>query len=126
MKIEFLAEGSKNCPLIRLYEFDQGAALRLKELVSALAARTATSTSLHKQPWIEAIDDCKLELRLAIRDQGVIQVGPLRFEFVLSSEGWTDVDFLLDPFCDGKPSSGFQWLSDRGKISLLISSNGKW
>src|SRR6266702_2504621 len=126
MKLEYLAAGSKDCPLIRLYAFDQAGALHLRDLVSTLADSSTTTESLHAQPWIEPISGCELELRLGSRDQGVIQVGPSRFECVLSDEGWADIDFLLEPFCEKEQSSGFQWLNERGKISLLISPNGSW
>ena len=126
MKLEFLAEGSKVCPLIRLYAFDQSSVLQLKDLVSALAAGTMARTALHRQPWIEPLDGCEFELRLGKRDQGVIQTGPLQFECSLSEEGWADIAFLLEPFCATGHPSGFQWLNERGKISLLISSSGMW
>jgi len=126
MKLEFLAEGSKECPLIRLYSFDQSAVLRLMNLISALAAGTTTSASLHEQPWIEPVGGCELKLCLSGHDKGVVQIGPSTFECVLRNEGWDDIAGLLKPFCESHRADVYQWLNERGQISLLISANGAW
>jgi hypothetical protein len=126
MKLEYLASGSKDCPLIRLYAFDQPAVLHLRSLIGALEAGTIVSSPLHKQPWIRSVENCELELCLAKRDQGVIQVGPSRFECILTNDGWRDIAFLLEPFCGTESPSGIQWLNERGKVSLLLSSSGMW
>jgi hypothetical protein len=126
MKLEFLAEGSKECPLIRLYSFDQSAVLQLMNLISALAAGTTTNASLHEQPWIEPLGGCELKLCLGGRDEGVAQIGPSRFECVLRNEGWDDIAGLLKPFCESRRADVYQWLNDRGQISLLISASGDW
>ena len=124
--MEFLAEGSKDCPLIRLSAFHQPAVLHLRDLINGLATGTVTGDSLHTKPWIEPINGCELEVSLGKCDQGIMQSGSSRFECVLSHEGWLDVAFLLEPFCVKGDPSGFQWLNRRGKISFLISSTGTW
>ena len=126
MKLEFMADGSPECPLIRLYAFDQSAVLQLRDLVNLLAAGKETSASLHKQPWIESVDGCELELSLGQRDRGVLEVDPSRFECVLSCEGWADIAGLLEPFSESDGPELYQWLNEKGKISLLISSSGRW
>lgn len=126
MKVEFVAEGGPDCPLIRLYAFDQSEVLRLKDLVIALAVGAKAKIFLHEQPWIHPVDGCSLELSLGRRDQGVKQVGPSRFECVLTTEKWADVAFLLEPFCAEEHPKGYQWLDESGKISLLISQKGSW
>jgi hypothetical protein len=126
MKLEFLADGSPDCPLIRLYAFDQSEVLRLKDLIRALGSGTTTNISLHEQPWIAPVDGCKLEMSLGKRDQGVKQVGLSRFECVLSEAGWAGVAFLLEPFCAEEHPTGYQWLDESGKVSLLISPRGSW
>ena len=37
MKLEYLAEGSRDCPLFRLYEFNQAEARTLRNLAKSLA-----------------------------------------------------------------------------------------
>lgn len=124
MKVEFLAEGAHDCPLIRLYAFDHTAVLKLNDLISALTTGAATQVSLHKQPWIEPVDGRKLELLLGERNAGISQTGLLRFECTLSHDGWDDMVGLLEPFCESNRPDSYQWLNSRGKISLLLSFGG--
>ncbi len=130
MKLEFLPEGSADCPLIRLYAFDRAAVLQFNDLVISLATGASTHASLHKQAWIEPVRDCELKLLLGKHDRGVSQTGPLTFECHLSKDGWNDVVGLLKPFCKSDYSEArsetYQWLNETGKISLLISHSGKW
>jgi hypothetical protein len=98
VKLEFLAEGSRDCPPIRLYAFDYTAVLKLNDLISAFATGASTQVSVHKQPWIEPVGGCELELLVGQRDVGISQTGPLRFGCTLIHDGWGDMVGLLEPF----------------------------
>ena len=41
------------------------------------------------------------------------------FEWVLSPDGWSNVEGLLEPFTESD-TSGFQWLTNRGRVAVLI------
>jgi|SRR5580700_894124 hypothetical protein len=125
MKLEFLANGARACPLIRLYEFNRAEAKNLRELVKSLSNASRQSISLEEEPWIESVEGCRLALRLGHRDEGVRESGPSTFECVLNSGGWNNMEGLLDPFCKSD-AVGFQWLTTAGKISLLLSRVGTW
>jgi hypothetical protein len=125
MRLEYLAEGSRDCPLIRLYAFSQADAITLKQLVRSLIAGDRQQVALHDEMWIEPIGGCRLALKRGNRDQEVCQVGSLSFECVLSTDGWSNVEGLLEPFCSSD-ATGFQWLTHDGTISLLISQRGHW
>ena len=125
MKLEFLASGARACPLIRLYAFNRAEAQKLRELVKSLSSASRQSVSLDEENWIEPVDGCRLVLRLGSRDEGTHEVGPLSFECLLNSSGWNNMEGLLDPFCESDPV-GFQWLTNTGKVSLLLSRNGNW
>ena len=125
MKLEYLSEGSPDCPLIRLYSFKLPEVFRLKQCVDELSTGKSRETALHKEPGIEPIVGCEVYLKLGKRDQGIVQIAPMHFECVLSNEGWIDVSCLLEPFCQAD-TDGFQWLVDKGPISLLISIKGTW
>ena len=125
MKLEYLPDGSLDCPLIRLFEFDQSEAQRLRQLVRSLVTGDRQSVALQNEVWADAVGGCCLSLRRGNQDQGIRQVEPLNFECVLSSDGWTNVEGLLEPFCDSN-TDGFQWLTHDGKVALLISQNGQW
>jgi hypothetical protein len=125
MKLEYLAAGSKRCPLVRLYGFDQEEARNLRQLVRSLSSESRQEVSLNEKPWIESIGGCYVEFRVGDGNEGIRQCAPLNFECVLTQGGWKNVEGLLDPFCESA-SSGYQWLVGTGKISLLLSHNGQW
>jgi hypothetical protein len=125
MKVEYLEIGSNDCPLIRLYEYNQSEVHLLRELVRELATGVRERASLQDEAWAVPVGGCCLSLRRGSQDIGIRQAVPLNFECVLSSAGWSNVGGLLDPFCDSN-THGFQWLTHDGRISLLISQNGQW
>jgi hypothetical protein len=125
MKLEFLPDGSPDCPLIRLYSFVHPEVLRLREIANKLATGEMREIALHDEAGLEPINSCQLSLRLGKRDQCIVQNGPQSFDCILPEEGWLDMSSLLEPFCEN-PATGFQWLVDKGPISLLISNNGTW
>jgi hypothetical protein len=125
MRLEYLAEGSRACPLIRLYAFNQTDATKLKRLVRSLIAGDRREVALNDEMWVEPVRDCRLALKRGNRDQGVCQVGSVSFKCVLSTDGWSDVEGLLEPFCNSN-TAGFQWLTHDGTISVLISQSGQW
>lgn len=125
MKLEFLSEGSPDCPLIRLYSFTRSEVLHLKYIADQLSTGKLQEIALHNEPGIESVDDCRVSLRLDKCDTGITQAAPRRFVCTLSDEGWLDVSTFLKPFCE-TDTTGFQWLVDEGPISLLISVKGTW
>lgn len=125
MKLEYIAAGSDDCPLIRLFEFTLAEVEELRKLVRSLVSGERQSVALQNEAWAAPIGGCQLSLRRGNRDRGVRQVEPLTFECVLSPDGWSNVEGLLDPFCDSD-TTGFQWLTHDGRVSLLISQSGKW
>jgi hypothetical protein len=126
MKLQFLADGSPDCPLIRLYDFQPTDAQRLKELFDCLATGSRTSVSLHEEPGIEPVARCRLSLQVGKRNSGIIQEGPLSFELILTAAGWSDVAFLTEPFCEFAQPNTHQWLNEDGRISFLLSPDGRW
>ncbi len=126
MKLQFLPDGSPDCPLIRLYDFEAADALRLKELFDCLATGSRTSISLHEQKGIEPVDGCQLILRVGKGDTGIVQKGPFTFECDLTPAGWADVALLIEPFCEAAEANTYQWLNEDGQISLLLSPAGTW
>jgi hypothetical protein len=127
MKMEFLADGSDDCSFIRLYDFDLTGAMRLREAFRSLADGSLERIPLHEEWWIAPLEDCQLELRLGKRDLGVVQRLPMRFDCVLTKDGWLKATELTDPFCTPPgDQNAYQWLNDDGEISLLLSSTGEW
>ena len=126
MKLEFLAEGSTDCPLLRLYDFDPVGATRLREAFRSLHNGSRQMIPLHEEWWIEPMENCHLDLRLGARDLGIVQRLPLKFDCVLTAEAWIEMVEKIGPFCIHHDSDGFQWLNRNGEVSLLLSPTGTW
>lgn len=125
MKLEFLSEVSPDCPLIPLSSFTRRAALRLKQIVCQLSTGKLQEISLHDEAGIEPVHDCQLILRLSKHDKGITETGPLRFDCVLSDEGWLDVSTLLEPFC-AATRNAFNGSLKKDPFPFLISVKGTW
>src|SRR5215831_8272190 len=111
MKLEFLADGHSNCPLIRLYDFDLADAKRLREAFRCLATGSRQSLPLHQEWWIEPLEDCALELRIGARNLGVVERAPSRFECIATERSWSQMTSLIDPFCQPEMRESCTWLS---------------
>ena len=125
MKLEYLPHGPNGSGLIRLYEYVPGEVRELKGIAGKLTTRACEQISLQGEKWIVPVDDCRLSLQRGDADFGVRRVGPLSFECELTVDGWRSVVSLLEQFCNSK-TKRFQWLTQRGRISFLISLDGQW
>lgn len=125
MKLEFLASGSPDCPLIRIYEFNSKEAYELRRIALALARGTETVVRLHEQPNVTAIGGCELMLQQGKKERGVSAISSSKFEWVLPQAGWLQIAGLIRPFSRGG-TNGYQWLSETGKVKILLFCDGKW
>ena len=126
MKLEYIAEGLPEGPLIRLYDFSTEEVIELHKAITSLASGNLDRIELDQLAYIESIDDCRLALFCQAWDQAVVRcTGVNAFECGLKSGTWDNVAGLIEPFIDGH--GGFQWLvSDPGVAALLISNSGTW
>jgi len=125
LTLEYLAVGSDRCPLIRLHSFDRADIASLTNTCKALANTRWTELQLHLQPWVLALDGCRLTLRAGLSDRGVSQPPPGEsFVMEYAREGWREVADKMAPFLDG--STGFQWLTNEGDVNVLLSPSGEW
>ena len=70
MKLEYLSEGSPDCPLIRLYSFALSEVLHLRQRADELSTGKLREFALHKEPGIEPIHGYELLMKLGKRDKG--------------------------------------------------------
>jgi hypothetical protein len=125
MKLEFLFEGSSDCPLVRLYDYRPGEVEQLRQACRDLADGRIREFVLHDQPWIEPVVGCQFIWQINEKDIGVklpARGNPLVLLF--SVEAWLEVEGKLLPFT--KDSKGFNWLTNEGDVNVLISPNGTW
>lgn len=126
VKLEYLADGAIDTPLIRLYEFTPSEIMRLLEIVTSLAEGAVQSVHLHNGPNIEPIGGCELIFQSGTRDIGIRQSTPPKFECILTPETWEVMGELIASF-NHLNSGNYQWLFEkRGTVSLLLSGSGKW
>jgi hypothetical protein len=128
MKIEYLADGSPDCPLVRLFEFTPTELQRLYSEIMSLASETTRSVAVHELPGVESIGGCRLTFLTDRRDKGMVRVaGPAEFECRVTPTSWDNVAGLVEPFLE--PSFGhYQWLDHGfgGDTGLLLSPSGDW
>jgi len=125
VKLDYLKDGSDDCPLVRLYEFRSEEILRVRHSFERLANGVAEHVALDEVVAVESIDGTRLTFSRAARDRGVVPSGESSFDVVLTPDGWQSCIELVEPFC--KPGTGYQWLCDGvGHIRLLLSRNGSW
>jgi hypothetical protein len=125
MKLEFIAEGSPDCPLIRLYDLTTAEATQLIAAVADLASGGAGQLDVHGLPFVESVDGCCLTLIRRSWDQAVVRIGPSNFECGFTAGTWDNVAGLVEPF--RKDLSGYQWLAGSpGEANVLLSASGQW
>lgn len=125
MKLEFLPEGSLDCPLLRLYDFTQAEAGELLAAVRSLASGTTERVDIDRLPFVEPVANCRLAFLCRSWDQAVLRVASSSFECGLTSGTWDNVAGLIEPIAEG--SGGFQWLAGiPGEAALLLSESGQW
>jgi len=125
MLLEYLSDGSPDCPLIRLYRFTPEEAASLRDAVVELSDGRLQKVVVHELPYAKVIAGCQLTLCVSSFDQSVVQKDAYTFECRYIAETWDNVAGLLKPYAEGK--GGHQWLSSgTGDAQLLLSFSGAW
>ena len=126
MKLDYLGSGSLDCPLVRLYDFTPGEAMKLHRAISRLAENVVDQIAVHEMRTVQAVEGCRLVFRVREWDHGIVRCGtPCDFECGFTRGTWDNVAGLVEPFAEG--GGGFQWLAGApGEASLLLSVDGKW
>jgi hypothetical protein len=136
MKIEYLSEGARECPLIRIYGSDEQGFIRLSvEIVELIS--TGKEVLVHELPGFVSIANCQLTFRKGKKDGNIVQEPDSRsFIWFLRSESWETVKGLIEPFCEKTTSKYHQWLAGKessygfheSRIALLITNReeGTW
>ena len=127
LELQFLPDGSPDCPLIRLSGADSSTFAHLHDVIAQLSLGTIREVSIDRVPGIISIDACRVSGIPAKWDQGVIPTDNANeFEWRLTANTWDNVAGLLEPFCVGESKDGFQWIGSAGDIRVLVTRDGKW
>ncbi len=125
MRLEYLAEGSPDCPLIRLSHFSATEAFSLASAVAMLGSGKTDRVAIHELPGVAAFEECELVLVSHAWDQAIIRVGASSFECRFTTGTWDNLAGLIEPFASGV--GGYQWLAEvPGEARLLLSATGEW
>ena len=131
MNLEYIGEGVRDGPVILLYGNDPDTVRAICEVFHSLAKGIQSSFALHEFPGIKAINNCRLLAVVGSSDKGISRAQSNEaFRWVLSPSGWDNVAGLAEPFSERENQIPrgvrFQWLSDTGEISLIISTERRW
>ena len=127
MKLEYLASGSPDCPLIRLYDFHPSEAADLLAVINTLAFAAAARVEVDQLAFVEPVGGCRLVFTRRLQDRVVHGPQESELECGVTAATWDNVAGLLEPFAKG--AGGFQWLARaHGDAALLISASagGEW
>ena len=127
MKIEYLKEGSDDCPIIRMFGNETESIKLLMEYVARLSKGIIKNKIINEIEGFEGIDQCQIDMQLSKESRGLIEKKGNLFKCVLSQSGWQSVYELLGSF-SGENNICFQWIDETSNISWLVSrhENGEW
>jgi hypothetical protein len=127
MKLDFLADGSTDGPLLRLHHFTPKEAEQLLDSISTLASGRENRIDVHQLPYVIPVDDSRLTLVVRQWDQAVVRVAQSVFECGFTATTWENVGGLIEPFTRDESDGGFQWLAESpGEAAVLLSVSGRW
>ncbi len=127
MNLEFIPDGSPDCPLIMMSWSVPEEAEQLRQELRRLASSSETTAALHSLPFIAPVEGYELLAHAAKEDVGarLLENSDNRFTWSLTPQSWQDVVDLLHPMTLPS-SSGYQWLDETGEIDILISTRRSW
>lgn len=135
MELEFLPDGSMDCPLLIMSPSVPEEAKLLYQAISDMVSVSGTTLDIHTLPFISPIEGCELSAEISGQDLGVIPTNTLdvflsetqnHFNWKLTRQSWEYVLALLHPFTTKKDSKGYQWLDETSQIEVLISEYYRW
>lgn len=135
MELEFLPDGSRDCPLLILSPSVPKEAKLLYQAIRDMDSVSGTYLHIHTLPFISPIEGCQLSAQISGQDLGVIPTNTLdvflletknHFNWKLTRQSWEYVLALLHPFTTKQDAKGYQWLDETSQIEVLISEYYRW
>lgn len=122
MRLEFLEEGSKDCPILRLSDFSVSEVQQVLHAIRSLIDDTEECVEIHRLPFVKSVNGCRLTFWRSNHNQYVVRVADMEFRCCLDKNEWSNTAELLAPFAqEGK---GFQWIVEGiGEAPILLSNS---
>jgi hypothetical protein len=120
MRIEYIADGAADAPLLRIFGFTAVEFTKLVTGFGLLAREPGMSL------WIAGSETSDVVAATSgKRDSGVTCRPDGTFEWSLTPDSWSDVRDRAAAL-DSNAQNGFQWLSEAGGVFVLLSQAGTW
>ncbi len=127
MEVEFIANGSQDCPIILIHGSDRRDIQRLGECFDQLANGAIKDLDILTIPGFSSVHCRQLLAAVSSRDVGVQKIGPSFFKWKLTPASWSNVAGLVEPFWrEELPSHRHQYLNQLGDISVIMSTDKSW
>ena len=128
MELQFFGEALDGRPIILLYGGTADEVRRLRTAVSKVAECTERQLAIHDLAFVEPVGSLALTAVSADFDQGVSSVRRGVFRWVLSSNSWSDIIALLDPFTlhSNSEHCSFQYLNPSDGPEVIYSTGRGW
>jgi hypothetical protein len=128
MRIEFVPDGSHDCPAVLFYGCPSAGAEALINTFRLLAEGLETEVPLHEVPDLYPVGDIQVFATNASGRAGFQQLSPPAFRWRKDREGWLEAAELARPVAHSDPSEGtrFQYLERNGRVNVIFSAERGW
>lgn len=111
--------------VVRLYDFDKAESVLFRDAILQTVIREQQELHLSNLDFI-TLRNCRLVLRLAEEDQGIVTENSIDFYCDMTQGGYEQMLLLLEPFCH-RETKGYQFLYDVDSLTdFLFSPGGTW
>jgi hypothetical protein len=130
--VDFLAEGSPDCPLLRIFGTDQEALHTLHRLFQDLGNGLRSRVDIHQLEGFTC--QAQVQLTCLVKEMGSVvekAIGSSNFAWSASQLEWMAISDLVQPLFGVEGKGRFQWLvvpDVQGSIGVLLSvtETGEW
>jgi hypothetical protein len=127
MHMEFLPNGSEDCPAILFYGCPSAGAEALIATFRSLAEGPETEVALHQLGDLFPVGNVQVFATNAHGRAGVQQLSPLAFRWGEDREGWLEAAEIAEPVAhDPGEGMAFQYLERNGRINVIVSTDRAW
>jgi hypothetical protein len=128
MRIEFVANGSNDCPAILFYGCPSAGAETLINTFRSLGGGQETEVPLHQLIGLTSVGAIRVFATNAKSRSSVDQLSDTVFRWRRDREGWLEVADLAEPVAQSNPREGtrFQYLERNGRVNVVFSTDRAW
>jgi hypothetical protein len=128
MLIEFVPDGSHDCPAVLFYGCPSAGAEALINTFRLLAEAPETEVPLHELADVYPVGDIQLFATNVSGRTGVQQLSPPAFRWRQDREGWLEAAELAEAVARSGASEGtkFQYLERNGRVNVIFATDRAW